>query len=144
VTTTGSSLRVDSVVVRRTADGWRVEGTDDGEASGLVEAMVLADLLTADLTPPPRPRQPEGTPDEVMRLRTTVAQLEHALAVRVTIEQAIGVLAQRLHMQPRAAFERLRRAARARGRRVHDLAREVIESVTDPAVPLPPELQPLP
>jgi hypothetical protein len=30
--------------------------------------------------------------------------------------------------------------ARSRGRKVHDLAREVVMSSSDPAVPLPPEL----
>jgi ANTAR domain-containing protein len=130
---------IGEVVVRRTATGWHVDGVPDDDA-GLVEAMVLADLLTADLAPPPRPRNPDDASDEAARLRITVSQLEHALAARVSIEQAIGVLAQRLHMSPRSAFERLRRAARTRGRRVHDLAREVVESVTDPAVPLPPEL----
>ena len=67
-------------------------------------------------------------------------QLEHALAARVLVEQAIGVLAERQHTTPRAAFDRLRKASRSRGRKVHDLAREVVASVTDHGVPLPPEL----
>ena len=56
------------------------------------------------------------------------------------MEQAIGVLAERQHSTPRAAFDRLRKASRSRGRKVHDLAREVVASVTDHGVPLPPEL----
>ena len=38
------------------------------------------------------------------------------------------------------AFERLRKVARSRGRKVHDLAKEVVASAHDPSVPLPPEL----
>ena len=78
--------------------------------------------------------------DAVDRLRLSVAQLEHALAARVAVEQAIGVLAERQRLAPRAAFERLRRSARSRGRRVHVLAREVVASTSAPGVPLPPEL----
>jgi AmiR/NasT family two-component response regulator len=56
------------------------------------------------------------------------------------VEQAIGVLTERQHSSPRDAFERLRKVARSRGRKVHDLAKEVVMSATDPSVPLPPEL----
>ena len=70
----------------------------------------------------------------------SVKQLEHALAARVVVEQAIGVLTERQHSSPRQAFERLRKVARSRGRKVHDLSREIVMSATDPAVPLPPEL----
>ena len=60
----------------------------------------------------------------------------------MTVEQAIGVLAERQHLAPRAAFERLRKAARSRGKKVHDVAGMVVASVNDPTVPLPPELAP--
>jgi AmiR/NasT family two-component response regulator len=72
----------------------------------------------------------------------SVRQLEHALAARVRIEQAIGVLAERWRSTPREAFERLRKVARSLGRRVHDLGGDVIASITDPAVTLPDELVP--
>jgi AmiR/NasT family two-component response regulator len=68
--------------------------------------------------------------------------LEHALAARVRIEQAIGVLAERWRTTPREAFERLRRVARSLGRKVHDLGGDVIASITDPTVVLPAELIP--
>ena len=58
---------------------------------------------------------------------------------RVVVEQAIGVLAERLKSTPREAFERLRRGARTRGRRVHDLAKDVVTSVNSPVPTLPPE-----
>jgi len=125
--------------VRRTRTGWQV-GTDTEDE--LLAAMVLADLLTGEEIPngrPPRSEQPEN---ELERLRVAVSQLEHALAARVTVEQAIGVIAERQHLAPRAAFERIRKAARSRGKKVHDVARTVVASVNDPTVPLPPELAP--
>ena len=77
---------------------------------------------------------------EVTRLRATVAQLEHALAARVRIEQAIGVLAERQRLNPRQAFDLLRKVARSGGSRVHDLAGEVVASASNPLLPLPAEL----
>lgn len=126
------------MVVRRTAAGWQV-GADN--ESDLTSAMVLADLLAVDLVAPGRPPRADGDElGEVERLQLAVAQLEHALSARVVVEQAIGVIAERQRLAPRAAFERLRKAARSRGKKVHDLARMVIASANDPSVPLPPEL----
>ena len=132
-------MAAEGVVIRRSPQGgWQV---GDSETTGdLTSAMVLADLLAEDLTPGGRPARGDGELDEVGRLRLSVSQLEHALAARVVVEQAIGVLTERQHSSPRDAFERLRKVARSRGRKVHDLAREVVMSSTDPAVPLPPEL----
>jgi hypothetical protein len=132
-------MAAEGVVIRRAPDGgWQVG--DSNMTGDLTSAMVLADLLAEDLAPSGRPARGEGELDEVARLRLSVAQLEHALAARVVVEQAIGVLTERQHSAPRDAFERLRKVARSRGRKVHDLAREVVLSSTDPAVPLPPEL----
>jgi len=125
-----------SVVVRRMPGGWRVGTTEEPD---LTSAMVLADLLADTADPPRRPSRADET-DEVAQLRAAIVQLEHALTARVVVEQAIGVLAERQHITARAAFERLRKAARSRGRKVHDLARMVVASVTDQSVPLPPEL----
>ncbi len=132
-------VAAEGVVIRRVPDGgWQV-GED--EATGdLTSAMVLADLLAGDLSVGGRPARQDGELDELGRLRLSVSQLEHALAARVVVEQAIGVLTERQRNSPRDAFERLRKVARSRGRKVHDLAREVVLSSTDPAVPLPPEL----
>ena len=125
------------VVIRRTPAGWQV-GHD--REQDLTSAMVLADLLADDLGSPSRPPRSDETLSEVDRLQIAITQLEHALAARVIVEQAIGVLAERQRLAPRAAFERLRKAARSRGKKVHDLARMVVASASDPAVPLPPEL----
>lgn len=60
--------------------------------------------------------------------RTTqiIDQLEHALHHRVVIEQAKGILMEREQLDPAGAFDRLRKAARARRRRVSEVAAEVV------------------
>jgi hypothetical protein len=147
--TPDSPADADHVSVYRTPTGWRVAGVGGDAvqpvpvADDLLSALVLADLLGADLAPGAvipgsRPVRPPGTElDEAARLRIAVQQLEHALAARVVVEQAIGVLAERSGTPPRDAFENLRRVARSRGRKVHELSREVVASVTDGSVVLP-------
>lgn len=130
-------LVAERIVIRRTPQGgWQV---GEEEMDDLTSAMVLADLL-ADELPGGRPPRPESDLDEIAQLKLSVRQLEHALAARVVVEQAIGVLTERQGGTPRDSFERLRKVARARGRKVHELAREVVMSASDRAVPLPPEL----
>jgi hypothetical protein len=129
-------------VARRTATGWRV---GDEEVSDLTSAMVLADLLAADLPTQAMPAvgalvAGDGEPPDPKRLQETVAQLEHALTARVRVEQAIGVLAERHRLRPRQAFELLRSVARARGRRVMEIATEVVDSATNPLLRIPEEL----
>jgi hypothetical protein len=130
----------DGVVVRRSGAGWQVgpEQTPD-----LTSAMVLADLLAEDLRAPDRP--PAEPPEvseagEAARLAVTVAQLEHALTARVRVEQSIGVLAERHRLSPRQAFDLLRRAARSRGQKVIEIAEAVVDSASNPLLPLPEEL----
>ncbi len=131
----------DNAVVRRTKDGWRV-GSD--ELPDLTCAMILADLLAAEngatAAPPPKPGTESGQAGEAGRLRATISQLEHALATRIRVEQAIGVLAERHRIKPREAFEQLRDAARSRGRKVIDIAGDVVASATNPLLQLPDEL----
>jgi hypothetical protein len=131
----------DDAVVRRTKDGWRV-GSDD--LPDLTCAMILADLLAAETgMPDERPAKPVADlsqTGETGRLRATVGQLEHALLTRIRVEQAIGVLAERHRIKPRQAFEQLRDAARSRGRRVIDIAGDVVASATNPLLQLPDEL----
>jgi ANTAR domain len=136
-------------VVRRTKDGWRVGGTDMPD---LTSAMVLADLLSAELqfreaaddtgteAGPAASQATESSASEAGRLRATIGQLEHALTARIRVEQAIGVLAERHRIHPRQAFEQLRTAARSRGRRVIDIASDVVASATNPLLQLPDEL----
>jgi ANTAR domain len=139
----GSPLLGAEPVARRTATGWRV---GDEEVSDLTSAMVLADLLAADLpaqgTAPSVPAAPPAgdDPPDARKLEQTVAQLEHALTARVRVEQAIGVLAERHRLRPRQAFELLRSVARAQGRRVLEMAIEVVDSATNPLLRIPEEL----
>jgi len=136
--------RSPSVRVRRTVNGWQVEPLTSAphQVDDLAVGMALADLLTPELTPPTRPARSAEPTDELGRLRVQVSQLQHALAARVVVEQAIGVLAERLSVPPREAFERLRRMSRSRGQKVHQLARIVVSSVGDgPRSPLPRELR---
>jgi hypothetical protein len=131
------------VVVRRSGQGWRV---GDEHAADLTSAMVLADLLAADLGSPAAPPAGPGRPgpvteeDETARLAVTVAQLEHALTARVRVEQAIGVLAERHRLRPRQAFELLRSVARSQGQRVSQIAQNVVDSASNALLPLPEEL----
>ena len=128
----------EGLVIRRSPEGgWAVGEHRTGD---LTSAMVLADLLASEITPGARPPKSDTPLDEVGQLRMSVKQLEHALAARVVVEQAIGVLTERQRSSPRQAFERLRKVARSRGRKVHDLSKEIVMSATDPSVPLPPEL----
>jgi AmiR/NasT family two-component response regulator len=60
------------------------------------------------------------------------ANLERALESRIEIEQAKGVLAERLRLPLDLAFELLRQTARAERRTVHELAREVLEQGETP------------
>ena len=140
------------MVVRRSDRGWVV---GEEEASDLTSAMVLADLLAADLAS--SDRTPAGPPkdgprharavggadeaDEAARLAVTVAQLEHALTARVRVEQAIGVLAERHRLRSRDAFNLLRGAARRRGRRVTEVAEDVVNSASNALLRLPEELE---
>ena len=78
--------------------------------------------------------------DEATRLAVTVTQLEHALASRVRVEQAIGVLAERHKLRPREAFDLLRGAARSRGKRITDISEDVVASTANPLLRLPDEL----
>jgi hypothetical protein len=53
------------------------------------------------------------------------AQLETALRTRIAIEQAKGILAERHGLEPEAAFDVLRRAARTNRMKLHDLVARV-------------------
>jgi hypothetical protein len=150
-----SGTTPDETVVRRSGRGWIV---GDEQAPDLTSAMVLADLLAADLAgktgepsestaarkPSPRHARPLGEAaeqSEAARLAVTVQQLEHALTARVRVEQAIGVLAERHRLRTRDAFDLLRNAARTRGRRVIDIAEEVVGSTSNSLLRLPEELE---
>ncbi|MFJ5986194.1 ANTAR domain-containing protein [Lentzea sp. NPDC092896] len=60
-------------------------------------------------------------------------QLQHALQSRVLIEQAKGVLAERLQIDMSTAFETLRRYARGHNRYLSRVAEDVIDGTIDMA-----------
>ncbi|HEX4431843.1 MAG TPA: ANTAR domain-containing protein [Frankiaceae bacterium] len=139
------AARDPEVRLRRTATGWEVEDASgiSSAADDLTTAMSLADVIaaeSADPVPPQRPSRPADELSESDRLRVQISQLEHALSARVVIEQAIGVLSQRFSVAPREAFDRLRKSARSRGQRVHDLAISIVHSARDESVNLPADL----
>src|SRR5919204_4393231 len=62
-----------------------------------------------------------------------IAQLETALESRVVIEQAKGVLAERLAVSVGEAFDILRYAARSHRTKLRDVARRVVDERNTPA-----------
>ncbi len=114
-----------------------------GSAASSTQASTT-DGGTAQAGPSPAARRdarPMNEADEAARLAVTVIQLEHALTARVRVEQAIGVLAERHRLCTRDAFELLRNAARSRGRRVIDIADDVVNSSSNALLRLPEELE---
>lgn len=67
----------------------------------------------------------------VRRHETLSAQLQHALNSRVIIEQAKGVLAERLGLNMAAAFTALRSYARSHNARVSELAMSIVDGKFD-------------
>jgi GAF domain-containing protein len=85
---------------------------------GEVEALGALAAVTAELV---------STGVELANREVEVAQLRRALASRVWIEQAKGVLAATEGVDPDVAFQQLRRQARSSSRKVADLAQEVVQ-----------------
>jgi len=73
------------------------------------------------------------TPEEEAALREENEQLRFALGSRTDIEQAKGVLIERLDLPPERAFDLLRAAARSSQTNLHDLAVQVLSSRVTPA-----------
>jgi hypothetical protein len=69
----------------------------------------------------------------IRRGEVVAGQLQLALTSRIVIEQAKGVLAERLRISPDDAFEVLRGAARSRNRLLSDLARDITSGSADAA-----------
>ncbi|WP_129632088.1 ANTAR domain-containing response regulator [Candidatus Oscillochloris fontis] len=65
---------------------------------------------------------------EVQSLRTQVNELEDSLEARKLIERAKGILMQRLGLNERDAYERLRQRARDKRAKMKDIAQAIIEA----------------
>jgi hypothetical protein len=75
----------------------------------------------------------DGEPSDATRfLLERAIQLQSALESRVVIEQAKGMLAERLGVSVDEAFELLRSAARKNGTKLYGLATEVVRSPETP------------
>ena len=83
-----------------------------------VEALGALAVVTAELV---------STGVELANREVEVAQLRQALANRVWIEQAKGVLVATRGVSPEAAFQQLRKRARSSSRKLADLAQEVVQ-----------------
>lgn len=64
--------------------------------------------------------------DAAIRTQRSVDELERALAARIAIEQAKGMLVEQAHIDLPAAFSFLLRHTRERGMALEDLARDVV------------------
>jgi hypothetical protein len=84
-----------------------------------VEALGALAVVTAELV---------STGVELAVRDAEVAQLRQALASRVWIEQAKGVLVATRGVSPDDAFQQLRKRARSSSRKLADLAQEVVQA----------------
>jgi hypothetical protein len=64
--------------------------------------------------------------------RERAEQLEHALSSRISVEQAKGILGERLGLDMEGAFALLRHAARGERMKLHDLAQSVVDNDDTP------------
>jgi chromosome segregation ATPase len=88
-------------------------------STGEVEALGALAVVAAELV---------STGVELANREVEVAQLRQALASRVWIEQAKGVLAATRGVGPDQAFQQLREQARSSRRKLADLAQEVVQA----------------
>ena len=71
----------------------------------------------------------------IQRRDTLAEQLQTALNSRILIEQAKGVLAERLHLDVADAFRLLRGRARGTNRRLSDLAQSIVDGTEQVTLP---------
>lgn len=91
-----------------------------GALAYLVKPIDIAQLLPALHTALARS-------EDLRKLRSNGQNLQRALNERREISIAVGILMERLQIERQAAFEMLRKAARAQRRRIEDVAREMME-----------------
>jgi hypothetical protein len=85
------------------------------------------------MRPEPRPAGiGQEEVDQLEAARIKIAQLEHALRSRIVIEQAKGIIAERLGVDMDVAFDILRSAARSHRIKIHAVAERVIRERLTP------------
>ncbi|MFU8842084.1 MAG: GAF and ANTAR domain-containing protein, partial [Nitriliruptoraceae bacterium] len=92
-------------------------GGIDQAAEAVVQAM--ADVATIGLL----------QQRELDRAHAVEGQLQRALQTRIGIEQAKGIISERVGVPMDAAFELLRGYSRGRNEKLHDVARDVVTGV---------------
>lgn len=92
-------------------------GGIDAESEAVVQAM--ADVATIGLL----------QQRELDRAHTVAGQLQRALQTRISIEQAKGIISERMSIPMDAAFGRLRGFSRNHNRKLHDVAQDVVRGV---------------
>lgn len=95
-------------------------GTLDGRTTNVAQAM--ADIATISLIRERSVRQQERLAD----------QLQHALNSRIVIEQAKGMISERLGLRVADAFAALRTYSRSNNRALSGTAAEIVDGVLDP------------
>ena len=107
-------------------------GANEGSLSGadVTAAQAFADVATIAIL-----QHRAASEAQVLN-----EQLTHALNSRVLVEQAKGMVAERLKLKVEQSFDRLRAHARSRNLRLVDVARDVIEGrlPAEALDPLPP------
>jgi AmiR/NasT family two-component response regulator len=93
----------------------------------------------SDLGSTDSPRESDETRAALRRLLAVTgasfeqrAHLERALKTRIVIEQAKGILAERLRLDLDQAFDLLRASARSNRLRIHALAQDVVDERETP------------
>ena len=104
----------------------------EASASAPADMVALRDIGREGTSAPGAVAAPPAR-DLVAILLERNRQLEYALQSRIVIEQAKGVLAERLDLTVDAGFELLRQSARANRLRLHDLAARVVASRDTPS-----------
>jgi transcriptional regulator with GAF, ATPase, and Fis domain len=118
-------------VETRTVGAWgiRLDTRPDQEGERIAAATVgsqyLGNVAAAGIT----------RAATVELLEERVGQLQHALSSRISIEQAKGILSERHGLTTDQAFDALRRYARNNGRRLRDVAADVVDGDLDPLSP---------
>jgi hypothetical protein len=111
-------------------------GNDPGRLgeSDLVAGQTMADLATIALL----------QQRDMQRALTTTEQLQTALASRIVIEQAKGILSARCGVGVDDSFQQLRIYARNHNRRLHDVAQDLVQGAIPSEAFAAPDIGPRP